>query len=116
MDKLSRGFDRYTRILAHLRSEYVDIVEQLSRGEIYHLERTVNAEERREKLLKRQDDFLDAYADWRRTGRDPARTRLEEAIQGLQSLDPEFKFDIDADPGVTEWSRAARPRTGTAAA
>ncbi len=116
MDKLSRAFDRYTRILAHLRGEYVDLVEQLGRGEIYHLERTVNAEERREKLLDRQNEFLDAYADWRRTDRDSARVRLEGAIEALQALDPEFRFDVDAHRGAEKKRRAARPRTGTAAA
>lgn len=116
MDKLSRGLDRYTRILARLRGEYVDIVEQLGRGEIYHLERTVNAEARREKLLERQDEFLDAYAGWRQTGGDSARARLDRAIETLQALDPDFRFDVDANRGVGKTRRAARPRTGTAAA
>lgn len=116
MDKLSRGLDRYTRILAHLRGEYVDIVEQLGRGEIYHLERTVNVEERREKLLERHDEFLDAYAGWRRTGGGSARARLDQAIEALQALDPEFRFDVDAHPDAEKQRRGNRPRRGAAAA
>ncbi len=104
LEKLSKGFDRYTRILAHLRGEYLDIVQELSRGEIYHLERSVNKEKERELLHERQDAFLDAYAAWRRSGSDEDRTALMDAIEAVREMDPEFVVDLDGsgtslDPG-----------------
>lgn len=99
LGKLSEGFDRYTRILAHLRGEYMDIVAELSRGEIYHLERTVDSQRQRQVLQQRQDAFLDAYADWRRTHGDTERHRLAKAVRALQEIDPSFRFDLESREG-----------------
>lgn len=102
LDKLSRSFDRYTQILAHLRGEYLDLVHQFSQGEIYHLERSVNREQLRERLHERQDVFLDAYATWRRSGTEEDRERLNEAAEALRALDPEFTFDPESPRFKTE--------------
>jgi hypothetical protein len=96
LEKLARGFDRYTHILAHLRGEYLDLVHQLSTGEVYHLERSVNRPGPGEDLRERQDAFLDAYAAWRRTRSDGDRRRMDAAAEALRELDPGFSFDPDA--------------------
>jgi len=96
LEKLAKGFDRYTAILAHLRGEYLDLVNQLSQGEIYHLERSVNREQARETLHELQDAFLDAYAEWRRSRSAPDRERLGRTMAALRELDPEFHFDPEA--------------------
>jgi hypothetical protein len=104
LEKLGKGFDRYTRLLAHLRGEYLDLVQELSDGEVYHLERTVNADQARGALHDRQDAFLDAYAAWRRGRSDGDRRRLEAAVAAVRELDPGFSFslpDPEADaPGA----------------
>jgi hypothetical protein len=99
LEKLSHGFDRYAQILAHLRGEYLDLIQQFSQGEIYHLERSVNREQLREKLQERQDAFLDAYAVWRRSGTEQDRKSMHAAADALRELDPNFTFDPDAGPG-----------------
>jgi hypothetical protein len=96
LEKLARGFDRYTHILAHLRGEYLDLVHQLSEGEVYHLERSVNRPGPGEDLRERQDTFLDAYAEWRRTRGEAERKRMDAAAEALRELDPDFSFDPDA--------------------
>ena len=95
LEKLAKGFDRYTQILAHLRGEYLDLVQQLSEGEVYHLERTVNREKTREALRKQQDAFLDAYTAWRRTGSEEDKEKMNEATEALRELDPNFNFDTE---------------------
>ena len=65
LEKLSEGFDKYTRILAHMRGEYLDLLRRLSRGEIYHLERVVNESQREEKIKEKQDQVLDLYLEWK---------------------------------------------------
>jgi len=99
LEKLARGFDRYAQILAHLRGEYLDLVHQLSEGEIYHLERSVNHEKTREKIHELQDRFLDAFAVWRRSGDAEDRVALDGAVAALREVDPDFTFDPEAlDP------------------
>ena len=109
LDRLSRGLDRYTRVLAHLRGEYLDLAETLSRGETFHLERSVDAQDRQEKLSDRRDAFLDAYSRWRRDPTEAARAALDAAVDALQSVDPGFRFEAHAeDP----WERPAPRRAG----
>jgi hypothetical protein len=94
LNKLAHGFDRYIRILAHLRGEYLDLVHELSRGEIYHLERSVHKEKERELLRAKQDEFLDAYAAWRRSESDRDLAALRDAAEAVRKLDPDFSFDV----------------------
>lgn len=113
LEKLSHGFDRYAQILAHLRGEYLDIIQQFSQGEIYHLERSVNREQMREKLHDLQDAFLDAYAVWRRSGKDEDRKTMLAAADALRELDPNFKFDLKGGPDTPE---AESPRLESSSA
>jgi hypothetical protein len=109
LEKLARSFDRYTQILAHLRGEYLDLVSQFSQGEIYHLERSVNREQFRERLHERQDAFLDAYAAWRRSGTEEDRERLIAAAAAVKEMDPGFAFDPDARKGTGEGDAEGKP-------
>jgi hypothetical protein len=68
LEKLSVGFDRYIRVLSHMRGEYLDLMKALSTGEIYHLERNINKEQERQQLKESQDAFLDSWLAWRRSG------------------------------------------------
>lgn len=97
LEKLAKGFDRYTKILAHLRGEYLDLVHQLSQGEIYHLERSVNEDQSQEMLHTAQDAFLDAYAQYRRTRSSADRSLLDAAADTLRKQDPTFTFSLPDD-------------------
>ncbi len=90
LGKLAAGFERYLRLLAHLRGEYLNLIDRLSVGELYHLERSVNSQE----LQQLRDAFLDAYAAWRREPTPEHRERLAAAKQCLQQQDPGFRFDL----------------------
>jgi len=93
LEKLAHGFDRYAQILAHLRGEYLDLVHQLSQGEIYHLERSVNRDQMAERLRELQDAFLDAYATWKRTRAQGDLETLAKAAAALKAVDATFQFE-----------------------
>jgi len=95
LEKLSLGFDRYARILSHLRGEYFDIMKRLSRGEIYHLERTVDAEGKRELIKQKQNLLLDVYSEWKKTGAQHLQRRLDQIAEEIRTLDPNFDFTIN---------------------
>ena len=43
-------------------------------------------------LSTRQDEFLDAYSEWRKTKRPSAKRKLMLAVKELARLNPEFHF------------------------
>ncbi len=94
LEKLSIGFEKYLRILAHMRGEYLNLMERLSRGEVYHLERKVNEAQQKEALRQKQDQFLDLYSQWMKTGDPETRQRIEKIVEEIRAIDPEFRFEF----------------------
>jgi hypothetical protein len=92
LEHLSKGFEKYVTILTYLRGEYFDIVQRISNGEIYHLTRSVEATGRRMRLERKQNEFLDAYMDWKSLGTDEAKGRVVSVAEELRSLDPAFTY------------------------
>ncbi|MBM3287395.1 MAG: hypothetical protein FJY88_08620 [Candidatus Eisenbacteria bacterium] len=94
LEKLSVGFEKYLRILAHMRGEYLDLLKRLSSGEIYHLERVANGEQREKEIREKHDQFLDLYIDWKKTGAEDTKARIIRLIKEIRFLDPDFNFQI----------------------
>lgn len=89
LGKLATGFERYVRLLGHLRGEYFDLVDRLGDGEIYHLQRAATAEA----LEALRNEFLDIYAEHRRDPTAETRARLDEVVTRLRRHDPGFRCD-----------------------
>src|SRR5206468_10040579 len=66
LEKLSVGFEKYLRILSHMRGEYLDLVKRLSSGEVYHLERSVDEASQQELIRVKQDELLELYSAWKK--------------------------------------------------
>ncbi len=94
LEKLSVGFEKYLRILSHLRGEYFDLGAQLERGEFHFLERAVSEEARRMQLKEKEDRFLETYAEWRRTGEEELKESLRNQADAIRELKPDFKFTV----------------------
>ncbi len=94
LEKLSEGFDKYMRILAHMRGEYLDLLQRLSRGEIYHLERVVNESQRQSVIRDKQDKILDLYLEWKRTQDDGLRGEMRSILDELRGMDAELKIEL----------------------
>jgi hypothetical protein len=90
LGKLAAGFERYLRLLEQMRGEYLHLVDRLSDGEIFHLERDIQALE----IERQRNLFLDAYAEWRRDPTPERRVQLQQAAGALRRLDPSFRFDL----------------------
>jgi hypothetical protein len=95
MEKLSRGFEIYVRILSVMKSERLDLLPRLSDGELFHLQRSVMAEEKRSLIPAARDEFLDAWSRHRDEGSASSLAALEQAAGRLRELDPEFRLEID---------------------
>jgi hypothetical protein len=92
LEQLSKGFEKYVTILSYIRGEYFDIVGRLSEGDVYHLRRSIEAFGRKQKLEKKQDEFLDAYLAWKTRGTQRAKQKVMLLADELRDLDPSFKY------------------------
>jgi len=87
---LSEGFPRYVKLLEHMRGQYFNLIARISEGEMFHLQRSVAAGD----LPALRDQFLDAYADWRREPTAERRALLLETAARIEAIDPEFHFQL----------------------
>ena len=92
--KLADGSERYLKILAGARTDYLNFIEHIrSQGlRVFHEE--LQNFEKELPLKKAQDELLDAYSAWLNSRQDlKLRQRLHEVIERLKALDPQFKPD-----------------------
>ena len=94
LEKLSVGFEKYIRILSHMRGEYLDLVQRLSNGEVYHLERSVNEHSQQELLRVKQDELLELYSEWRNEPTKEKEESLARVVGEIRQLNPTFKFEL----------------------
>jgi hypothetical protein len=102
MEKLSEGFEKYVRILAHMRGEYLNLMDRLSRGEVFHLERSANESRRNQELKEKQDRFLDLYMEWKKNGSDEIRRQIDKLVDEIRILDPSFTFEFPSETEHTD--------------
>jgi hypothetical protein len=94
LEKLAVGFDRYIKILSHMRGEYFDLMTRLSKGEVFHLQRCVNEEARRSEVKEKQDRLLDLYTSWQQSHDADTWRKLQETIAEIKALDPGFSLNL----------------------
>ena len=95
LEKLSRGFEQYVQILSHMRGEYFNILERLSSGDVYHLERSIDRFESGRELRTLQDQFLDLYSEYLKSKDPETKNRLRDLARQIQKLDETFRFTMD---------------------
>jgi Skp family chaperone for outer membrane proteins len=95
LEKLSRGFERYVEILSHMRGEYFNILDRLSAGEVYHLERDIDKQSKNKDLKVLQDAFLDKYSEYLRTKDPDLKRELDEMVRAIKKIDDSFHFHME---------------------
>ena len=125
LEKLSVGFEKYIKILSHMRGEYLDLVQRFSEGEVYHLERAVNESARQDLIKAKQDQLLELYTLWQNEPTAAIEEDVKRLVGEIQELAPSFRFSLPTAGGVAGRPRAAesappapaaapKPRTNTA--
>ena len=94
LEKLSAGFEKYLRILSHMRGEYLDLMKRFTDGEVYHLERSVDEHSRQERLREKQDELLELYSTWREHPGPAVEQSLERVVGEIREMNPAFKFEL----------------------
>ncbi len=94
LEKLSVAFDRYLKILSHMRGEPLDLAKRLARGEVYQLERTANEAAMQQLLRTKQDELLEVFSAWKARP-DPALAEsLERIVNEIRQINPDFHFEL----------------------
>ena len=113
LNKLATGFADYAKILSRVRASYFHLTTRLGEGRLYHLlhdplgESTTVAADAEEGY----DRFLDAYSAWRDDPGAGTHRTLGEAVDDLRKLDPDFAFEMPAEPS-DETSDGAQRESG----
>ena len=94
LEKLSVGFDKYLRILSHMRGEYMDLLKRFSQGEVYHLERSIDEASQQETLRVKQDELLERYTAWKAEPSPENEEHLERIVGEIRLINPEFRFEL----------------------
>ena len=94
LEKLSVGFEKYIRILSHMRGEYLDLLKRFSQGEVYHLERSINERSQQELLRLKQDELLELYSAWKTEPTAEREESLVRVVGEIKQINPDFKFDL----------------------
>ena len=94
LEKLSVGFDKYIKILSHMRGEYLDLAQRFSEGEVYHLERAVDESAKQEILKAKQDQLLELYTEWQSGPSDEIEENVKRLVGEIQEIAPSFRFSL----------------------
>ncbi|HSQ61029.1 MAG TPA: hypothetical protein VLT84_11490 [Acidobacteriota bacterium] len=92
MDKLSRNFEAYTKVMAWMSGEYLHLLQRMSAGEVFHLSRDLQSRFEASHKTHVWDELLESYVAWQRTHALEARRRLHRAARELKKIDPSFSF------------------------
>ncbi len=94
LEKLSVGFEKYIKILSHMRGEYLDLMKRLSHGEVYHLERSIDEHSQQEMLRLKQDELLELYSAWKKQPNEETEENMERVVSEIRQINPSFKFEL----------------------
>ena len=92
MDKLSRNFEAYTRVMIWMSGEYLHLMNQISSGEMYHLEQDTQGHFEKSHKTNSWDALLDGYVEWRQTHSKESLRGLARAARELRRVDPSFSL------------------------
>jgi hypothetical protein len=93
-ENLPPGLWKYSTILAYVTGQEFEFPDRFSESEIYHLVRTVAKTGRRIRLERKQNEFLDAYVDWRDNRTEEAKIKVLTVADELKRLDPTFSYTL----------------------
>ncbi len=110
LEKLSVGFDKYIKILSHMRGEYLDLAQRFSDGEVYHLERSVDESARQEVVKAKQDQLLELYTQWKEAPSAEIEENVKRLVGEIQEITPSFRFALPASVATSR--RRSTAETG----
>jgi hypothetical protein len=95
-EAISEYLNEILLILRKAAHCYFDLIERISEGSIYHLEREVTEQSLINSYNKKLDEFLLAYKKYQKTPSMDLKNELISLTTDLRSLNSNFKFDTES--------------------
>jgi len=92
LEKIADQFEIYLEILGHMGSKYFNLLQRLTTGEVFHLEREINDRAKPAICEVALDRMLDAYNCWQSHRNEKSRTQFVEARERYSALNPKFSI------------------------
>lgn len=92
-ETLSAHLDEILRILRYTARHYFDLLERMSDGSFFHLERELDEMSNRHLYEEKLDEFLKLYAEYKAQPSPAGRERLLSFAEELGNLNRDFRFD-----------------------
>ena len=91
LEKIATRFDTYVDVLRHLGLRYFDLIERLSAGELFHLEKQAHEAALPKISEHALDHLLDAYNTWKTDPTPINQQRFQVDCEIYQELNPDFE-------------------------
>ena len=96
LENLTMAIERYHKMLSHMRGEYWSLSSRFKKAQVLRLERSVDDDAREVTLRAMQDQLLDAYSEWKRTGERKHLESIRGLTREIRLLSPDFQFSLPA--------------------
>ncbi|MCX7726964.1 MAG: hypothetical protein N2053_08965 [Chitinispirillaceae bacterium] len=90
---LSQHLDEIIKIVRYAASEYFDMMERISEGSFYHLEKEIERMEIEKKYEATLDEFLKIYSSYKDNPSEELKRKLFSLAQELKRMKKSFSFD-----------------------
>jgi hypothetical protein len=90
---LAGHMDEVLKIVHRAAGYYFEMIDRISEGSMFHLEREVNEKGVMKQYQELLDEFLKTYKDYRTTPDEQARARLMKIVSDLRTLNGDFRCD-----------------------
>lgn len=87
------NIERVSNLLRKVAGDYFDIMQRISDGTMFHLERSLAEDEKNRVINEKMDLFLKVLAEYRSTGDLRLRIRVRELTREIHALKEDFCFD-----------------------
>jgi hypothetical protein len=91
-ESISEQMEEVLLILRRAAGTYFDLMEKISNGSMYHLEKELTDESKKLLYNKKIDEFLKLYSEYKENPTDDLKKRISKLSDEIRMLDEKFSF------------------------
>lgn len=96
-ESLSEQMEEVLLILRRAAGTYFDLMEKISSGSMYHLEKELTDESKKCLYNKKIDEFLKLYSEYKENPTDDLKSKISKLSDELRAIDEKFSFCLTPD-------------------